>query len=193
MLSLQIITSFDTVLFNWCQRRLQMHAAVALISRYISRFGGGFIYVSIGVLLACLDAQHGVVFLYSCLFAFAIARPLFRLLKNIVRRDRPCERLSLNVVISPVDTFSFPSEHTAFAFVFATTLSETYPGVALLAYSIATLIGLSRIILGVHYPADILAGAVLGVICADMSMGLSGVLGCLLWSGSEGYLLSGAS
>lgn len=174
MLSLQVITSFDTVLFRWCQRRLKMHPAVAHISRYISRLGSGSIYISITLLLAFIDSQYGVEFLYSCLFAFVIVLPCYLLLKNTVRRDRPCERLSLNKDIQPLDTFSFPSGHTAFAFAFAALLSEAYSVVALLAYTIASLIGLSRVFLGVHYPADILAGAALGVACAGLSMRVFG-------------------
>ena len=173
MSSLHVITSFDTVLFYWCQRCLQMHTAVALISRYISRIGDGFIYFSIAISLAYFD-ESGMGFLCSCLFAFVIVLPLYLLLKNIIRRDRPCDRLSLHAVIQPADTFSFPSGHTAFAFAFATTLSATYPAVALVSYVTATLIGLSRIFLGVHYPADVFAGAALGVTCVSLSMRVLG-------------------
>lgn len=174
MSSLHVITSFDTALFHWCQRCLRMHAAVGLISRYISRIGDGSIYLSIAVWLVCFDKRGGVDFLCSCLFAFVIVLPLYLLLKNTIRRDRPCDRLSLHAAIRPADVFSFPSGHTAFAFTFATVLSETYPAVALLAYAIATLIGLSRVLLSVHYPADVFAGAALGLACADLSVRLLG-------------------
>lgn len=171
MSSLHVITSIDTMLFHWCQRRLQMHAAVALTSRYISRLGNGSVYIFI-LLLVCFDAKQGTEFLYLCIFAFAIVWPLYLLLKNIVRRDRPSERLSLLLAVHPLESFSFPSGHTAFAFAFAALLSEIYPVFGFIAYSIATLIGLSRVLLGVHYPTDTLAGALLGVACADVSMGL---------------------
>lgn len=148
-----------------------MHAAVALTSRYISRLGNGSVYIFI-MLLVCFDAEQGTDFLYLCLFAFAIVLPLYLFLKNIVRRDRPYERLRLSLAAYPQDTFSFPSGHTAFAFAFATLLSEIYPVFGFIAYSIATLIGLSRVLLGAHYPTDTLAGALLGVACAGVSMGL---------------------
>lgn len=172
MSSLQVITSIDTMLFHWCQRCLQMHAAVALTSRYISRLGNGTVYTLIMLLLVCVDAKQGAEFLYSCLFTFAVVLPLYLFLKNIVRRDRPCERLSTSVAIPPLETFGFPSGHTVFAFAFAALLVEIYPVLGFVAYTVATLIGLSRVLLGVHYPADILAGAVLGVACAKVSMGL---------------------
>ena len=65
---------------------------------------------------------------------------------------------------------SFPSGHTAAAFVFATLVAAFYPPFALPAYLMATLIGFSRVMLGVHYPSDIAAGALLGVVCCETAL-----------------------
>jgi undecaprenyl-diphosphatase len=128
-------------------------------------------YILLGMLLAVFEPQDGAAFLRSGLFAFLIEYPLYLFLKNTIRRDRPCEQFGLEAAIKPSEKFGFPSGHSAAAFVFATVLAQIYPSVALLAYSIAMLIGVSRVLLGVHYPADIVAGAVVGIICGFLSVG----------------------
>lgn len=175
MLLLQTITTFDTALFNWCQGRRQKHVRVDRISSNISRLGDGFLYACIGVLLALFEPLDGTVFVWSCLFAFVIAFPLYYVLKNTIRRDRPYNKLPFDAVVRPSDKFGFPSGHAAAAFLFASVLSQSYPTAAVLSYSIAVLIGVSRIFLGVHYPADIVAGAAVGVICADISFRVIGL------------------
>ena len=74
--------------------------------------------------------------------------------------------------MQPSDEFSMPSEHTAAAFVMASLTAYFYPDLSLFAYSWASLIGLSRVILGVHYPTDIAAGAILGLGCASIAQSL---------------------
>ncbi|MEC8880451.1 MAG: phosphatase PAP2 family protein [Pseudomonadota bacterium] len=74
--------------------------------------------------------------------------------------------MALCAFIKPAGRFSFPSGHTAAAFVMATLLGIFYPVVATLALAFALLVGLSRVLLGVHYPSDIAAGALLGTSCA---------------------------
>ena len=89
---------------------------------------------------------------------------------------RPCHGITgVAALIEPSDKFSFPSGHTAAAFVFAAVLAAFYPLLALPAFVLATLIGLSRVMLGVHYPGDIVAGAVLGLLSAAAALQWLGV------------------
>ncbi|WP_028470638.1 phosphatase PAP2 family protein [Neptunomonas japonica] len=174
MLSIQTITTFDTSLFYWFQNRRQMHAGITTLSRNISRLGDGAVYPFLGGLIALFEPLDGVSFLHLGLLAFAIELPLYLILKHIIRRDRPCQRLDLKSVVTPLDKFGCPSGHAAAAFVFASVMAHVYPSVALLAYVVAILIGTSRVVLGVHYPADIVAGAVVGIVCAKLCIGLVG-------------------
>jgi undecaprenyl-diphosphatase len=81
-------------------------------------------------------------------------------LKQVVRRARPLEKKSAGL------NSSFPSGHAGTAFAIATILSHQYPRLKIPLYLGATLVCLSRIYLGRHYPSDILAGAALGTFTA---------------------------
>lgn len=88
-------------------------------------------------------------------------------LKNLISRPRPGLNMDdVHYVGDYVvkDDESFPSGHTALAFAAATVLSDQYPQYTPYLYTYATLIGVSRIYVGAHYPTDVLAGALLGYL-----------------------------
>jgi undecaprenyl-diphosphatase len=133
----------------------------------ISHSGNGYYYPAVTALLLFVDPRIAYDFFLSGLVAFSIDLPLYKLLKNKIKRNRPCEALA-NVYqrTAPSDRFSFPSGHTAAAFVMATLLSYFIPMLAVPLFTWAILVGFSRIYLGVHYPSDILAGIVVGMLSA---------------------------
>jgi membrane-associated phospholipid phosphatase len=86
-------------------------------------------------------------------------------LKKIVNRPRPYVTYPTDIIpYSSESSMSFPSGHTSFAFATATSLSIKYPRWYVIApsYLWAGAVGYSRMNLGVHYPSDVLAGAMLG-------------------------------
>ncbi|MEL3921385.1 MULTISPECIES: phosphatase PAP2 family protein [Aeromonas] len=139
----------------------------ARVSRLISRTGDGPLY---GVLGALLWWQGERELVGQVLLAFALELPLYLLLKNSLKRQRP---VGLPVFITPSDRYSLPSGHTAAAFLMATLLATAFPLWAPLLFSWAALVGASRLLLGVHYLSDLVAGALLGGGCAML---------VLLWS-----------
>ncbi len=93
--------------------------------------------------------------------------------KRLVRRPRP-DREAARVVVSrqvPMpESASFPSGHTASAVAFAAAVGVVMPGVAVPLGALAVAVGYSRVHTGVHYPGDVVAGAVLGVASAAVSL-----------------------
>jgi len=69
----------------------------------------------------------------------------------------------------PLDAFSFPSGHTLHAAAFSIIAISYYPALAWLLIPFSVLVALSRVVLGLHYPSDVLAGAALGAIIARVS------------------------
>jgi undecaprenyl-diphosphatase len=89
----------------------------------------------------------------------------FRILKELFERVRPCN--ALTDVITPLGCaggYSFPSNHALNNFAAATFISRLFPNYKWIVFIVALMIAISRIYLGVHYPSDILAGALIGVI-----------------------------
>ena len=118
-------------------------------------------------MLWLVDPEDGTRFALAAAVAYGLEVPAFMVLKNLIKRPRPADsEMALCAFIKPAGRFSFPSGHTAAAFVMATLLGIFYPVVATLALAFALLVGLSRVLLGVHYPSDIAAGALLGTSCA---------------------------
>jgi membrane-associated phospholipid phosphatase len=86
------------------------------------------------------------------------------LLKEIVKRPRPYLTYPDLKNVTEESSWSFPSGHTSSAFAFATSMSLSYPKwyVIVPTYTLASAVGFSRMYLNVHYPSDVLVGAILG-------------------------------
>jgi undecaprenyl-diphosphatase len=85
-------------------------------------------------------------------------------LKNSFKRNRPQAALkNFHSLVTPSDKFSFPSGHTSAAFMVTIITGFFMPALLLPLLLWATLVGLSRVVLGVHFPTDTLIGMILGV------------------------------
>jgi len=141
----------------------------------ISKTGDGFLYAPIALILYYFDNEHGQLFLFTATMAYILEIPIYLLMKHLFRRPRPCDHLlDLTALIIPADKFSLPSGHTAAAFLMATVVGQFYPSLASVAFIWASLIGVSRIVLRVHFPLDVIIGASLGCFIAFVSLSILG-------------------
>lgn len=89
---------------------------------------------------------------------------IYRLAKQHTARPRPhvtCPDIRLLAV--PLDRYSFPSGHTLHAFSSAVVIGDALPHARYVLWPLAALIGVSRVVLGLHYPSDVAAGAAVGL------------------------------
>jgi len=100
---------------------------------------------------------------------------LYRGLKNVLVRERPYMTHAAIVCAGrPLDRFSFPSGHTLHAVSFTVIICAALPWAALVLVPAALLIALSRMVLGLHYPTDVVAGGLLGAGIAFATLALVG-------------------
>lgn len=144
---------------------------IDILMNIISRAADGHIYVGIAVLLFWLNHELGLDFLQAAFIAFSLETVVYLVIKKFTHRLRPFEALTnIKSLIRPPDRFSFPSGHTAGAFIMATLISGIYSIVCIPAFIIASLVGFSRIYNGLHYTSDVLAGMLLGISCAKIGL-----------------------
>ena len=128
-----------------------------------TRMGDGWLWYSLGALLLAFGGARGYAAVGSAGSAAIVGIVVFKALKKLSHRPRPCYlQPHCWASILPPDQFSFPSGHTMTAFSTALVLSFFYPTLEGPLYFLAVSIALSRIVLGMHFLSDVLAGAVLG-------------------------------
>ncbi|MTW22021.1 phosphatase PAP2 family protein [Allochromatium palmeri] len=137
----------------------------------ISRLGDGVFWYS---LMAALPLVYGLNGLQASLHMMAtggVALLLYKSLKGLTRRARPCHHShDIMALVPPLDQYSFPSGHTLHAVTFSTVAIYYIPELAWILVPFSTLIALSRIILGLHYPSDVLMATVIGLGLAYLSI-----------------------
>ena len=156
------IHALDVSAFYWCMAR-KHRQDMTLLAKNISKLGDGWGYIAIALMLYVSGAIEAV-FLTLMFFTFGLERLGYFILKNSLKRNRPAQALSgFQSFITPSDQFSFPSGHSSAAFLFASFMVVIFPAWMWLAYSFALLVALSRIFLGVHFPTDVVVGAIFGL------------------------------
>jgi undecaprenyl-diphosphatase len=128
-----------------------------------TRMGDGWLWYSLGAILLAFGGMRGYLAVGAAGSAAIVGIFVFKMLKRLSRRPRPCQlQPHCWATILPPDQFSFPSGHTMTAFAIAIVVSYFYPTLEGPLYFLALSIGLSRIVLGMHFLSDVLAGALLG-------------------------------
>lgn len=158
-----------------CQRLNQIGASknIRLFFRMISRLGDGVFWYCLMLLLPLFLGMQGLAILGHIVITGLVCVTIYSQLKNRLVRQRPfISWQDIEAHTAPLDLYSFPSGHTMNAVNFAVLFSFFYPPLLWLVFPFAILVALSRVILGMHYPTDVLVGAFLGATIACISLAI---------------------
>lgn len=161
------LNGFDATIITFVQTALHntFTDAVFPAITYLGEAGAFWLVLLSAMLFFRKTRRCGLLGLFAVALGFLIGEIA---VKNLVCRPRPFAAYPnlYPLLISPPSGFSFPSGHTCSSFAAATVIFIHFkkPGAA--AYVLAALIAFSRIFLFVHYPTDVLAGAILGILSA---------------------------
>ena len=160
---------------RWCRRanRYGRRRSIRRLFSVLSRLGDGvFWYMLMGALVLA-DGLDGLQASAHMAATGVLALTLYKLLKRWTRRPRPfAADLRIRAWVAPLDEFSFPSGHTLHAVAFTLVALAHYPGLAPLLIPFAACVAASRVVLGLHYPSDVLAATVSGSVLAGLSIWL---------------------
>lgn len=141
-----------------CQRRLIKPLFVS-----VSRLGNGVFWY---ILIAAIPFVYGFNFLHvsiRMLLAGLAGLLIYKLIKSVTERPRPYKTNSnITLGTAPLDQYSFPSGHTLHAVGFTLIAVYYIPVLGWVLIPFTILIALSRVVLGLHFPTDVIAGSVIG-------------------------------
>jgi undecaprenyl-diphosphatase len=136
-----------------------------------SRLGDGLVWYALIGALAFAGGEDGAVAALRMSITGAAGALLYRALKQGLVRERPCvSHEGILAGTAPLDRYSFPSGHTLHAVSFTILAVSHDPWLAPLLVPLALAIAASRVVLGLHYPSDVAAGAVIGAALAAATL-----------------------
>ena len=154
---------------------------IALFFTVISRLGDGVFWY---LMLVLIWLQKGVAYglqLFYVLLGGSIGTGLYKFLKHKTTRPRPYQVHQVIVLGErPLDHFSFPSGHTLHAVMATVVLGYIQPLMLYVMLPFTLLVALSRMVLGLHYPSDVLVGALIGSMVAVLIIVVAPLLNIVL-------------
>jgi len=168
-----LMARIDAAEYGLC-RRLNRGATFALprrIFQVASRLGNGVVWY---VLILLLPLLYGAAAVRPAIFMAltgALGVVIYSLLKRLFVRERPfITHEAISRAAAPLDRYSFPSGHTLHAVSFTWQACAHFPELGWVLLPLAALIASSRVVLGLHYPSDVLAGAAVGAALAALGL-----------------------
>ena len=137
--------------------------------RSVTYTGEWWMYVIYGVIITMIDYNKGYTALQMGLVAYGMHYPIYFLIKNISKRNRPFEKYqNINALVKPPDKYSLPSGHSSASTISALIIISVFGSMEFLIIW-PFVVGISRVVLGMHYPSDSIIGIMLGYMCYYIS------------------------
>lgn len=166
----------------WIERErlvaLWMHGAstrdwVVNVLKVVSRVGDGWIWYVTVVVLPLLDTHSGASASVRMICVGIVDITVYKIVKRWIARPRPFRTCAgIRECTPSLDEYSFPSGHTLHSVACSVILTAYYPMLGFVVWPLTGLIAVSRVVLGLHYPSDVVVGALIGAITAVVSFNL---------------------
>lgn len=156
------LVELDSALCLHCNR-VGTWRSVERFFGVISRLGDGVFWYSLMILMLVLQGSSAIPTVGQMLATGIVGLLVYKWLKSKTTRPRPfAQNQRIRITVAPLDQYSFPSGHTLHAVGFTMVAVTSYPSLAWVLLPFTGLVALSRLVLGLHYPSDVMAGATLG-------------------------------
>ncbi|HTQ35694.1 MAG TPA: phosphatase PAP2 family protein [Steroidobacteraceae bacterium] len=168
----EVLARLDQVELAACRsfNRAVRSAGLLKLFQVASRVGDGVLWYTLIAVLALAYGPAGRHIALHCAIAGVTGLAVYRALKNVLVRERPyITHTAIVCAGRPLDRFSFPSGHTLHAVSFTTIICGGIPELAWILVPMALLIAGSRVVLGLHYPSDVVAGGIIGAVLAGLT------------------------
>jgi len=166
---------FDQAELRFCRylNRSSGSASVRQLFRTVSRLGDGWVWYALLLALPLIYGHEGLIAAIHMALTGAFGVLVYKAIKGRAVRERPyITHSAIRCASEPLDRYSFPSGHTLHAVSFTLLLAGYFPEWTAALAMFTLLIALSRVVLGLHYPTDVAAGAVLGGVLGMSSLEL---------------------
>lgn len=169
----ELFRRVDAFEHGWCLRlnRSCARRGVREVFAAVSRLGDGIFWYTLVLLLPVMYGEAALLPALRMAIVGFSGLALYKYLKSRLVRERPYISLAGIVPgVKALDRYSFPSGHTLHAVSFTVLIVTSFPQLGWLCIPFAAMVAMSRVVLGLHYPSDVAAGAFIGAVLSGLSM-----------------------